>query len=267
MTDRIEQALLDAIRRWQRNEDYLAPIANAQDPFPELERNLESARKRRFNEELVQLAIIGNIIKLQNRAPTTLRARDRKIAEFLADACEDDFGLLYHVYDLNPDQIYRKPKIDLNPMALRVSQRIRKRKASTPEEERPLKKFEWTPEALDFLEVTGTIPSPLNVPDSPRTSHHEQGHDVRSTPISDGNYDHPKGVIHPYEEWVSSPSPLYPNEEWIGIPVHPHPEAEEIDTSEHPAPDCDFETDRDFETEDEYDQGEDYDYGLDNHEY
>jgi hypothetical protein len=102
--EKMSKRIYAAKLAYERKEPYFENGVTPED----LVKNLRRAKKRQYNGELVQLALIGHQFKTEGKTSHFgLKDKEKKAATFLAQVFEEGVEPIWYLEDLCPNDFYR----------------------------------------------------------------------------------------------------------------------------------------------------------------
>ena len=104
--ERIEQCIQKAYQDQASGRNFLYSVEEGPNLFRQLEGNFETVKRRKHNETLIHLALIGLAMEKhkEETIPLTLSHRDVKVAIFLAKAFPN-VDTIWYLMDVSPENI------------------------------------------------------------------------------------------------------------------------------------------------------------------
>jgi hypothetical protein len=134
--ERINRKLYDAKIAYETKQPFLSGGSTTEDII----KNLRKARQRRYNGELVQLALLGHkMIADRNHTCTGLKTKEKRVAIFLAQVFEESVEPIWYLEEIYLDDLYRQTKADLYSL-VQTSKLEKKRVSEKEESEEPGKR-------------------------------------------------------------------------------------------------------------------------------
>jgi len=135
--ERISRKLYDAKIAYETKQPFLTEGSTMED----LIKNLRKARQRRYNGELVQLALLGHkMITDRKHTCTGLKAKEKRVAIFLAQVFEETIEPIWYLEEVYLEDLYHQTKADLYSL-VQTSNQEKKRHPTVEEPEQPGKQI------------------------------------------------------------------------------------------------------------------------------
>ena len=127
--ERTSRKLYDAKIAYETKQPFLTEGSTIED----LIKNLRKARQRRYNGELVQLALLGHkMITDQKHTRTRLKAKEKRVTIFLAQVFEETIEPIWYLEEVYLEDLYHQTRADL--YSLVQTSNSEKKRPPAPEE-------------------------------------------------------------------------------------------------------------------------------------
>ena len=155
MSDALKKKIIEAKEKYAAGESFINQEQGDLDLFKWLEKRLESAKERKYNEILVHLAAIGKAMEDHQRETIglTISAQEVKIAVFLAKVFEDH-AAIWFLQDVTMHTLRKTKGKEMKRIIQELASKKRTREED--EDEVPRKKqkqaeFEIDPDFEEWL--------------------------------------------------------------------------------------------------------------------